>query len=151
MTNWNAFDRTSPRRLTADFTKSNRLARTKTSFHPMSSLALRTDTSQATKLLSQHLVRGATSQVHQMNLGPYFYSLNRYKRSPEDFQNEIAACDKDRCTLMKCTVGPLAKDDSILFKIRSRLVTETQINVRITHTGVRLYTERTSKSTTCAL
>jgi hypothetical protein len=31
---------------------------------------------------------------------------------------------------MSCTVGPLLKDESVVFKIRSRLFTQTQIEVR---------------------
>ena len=31
---------------------------------------------------------------------------------------------------MRCTVGPIARDDIVTFKIRSRLFTETQIKVR---------------------
>ena len=30
---------------------------------------------------------------------------------------------------MRCTVGPMARDDIVTFKIRSRLFTETQIKV----------------------
>jgi integrin alpha 8 len=44
----------------------------------------------------------------------------------DEFEAEMADCDRTRCTLMRCTVGPLAKDESVLFKIRSRLFTETQ-------------------------
>ena len=29
--------------------------------------------------------------------------------------------------MIKCTIGPLEKDESVLFKIRSRLFTETQV------------------------
>jgi hypothetical protein len=29
-----------------------------------------------------------------------------------------------------CTVGPLLKDESVVFKVRSRLFTQTQIEVR---------------------
>ncbi len=46
------------------------------------------------------------------------------------FEAEINDCASDRCTLMRCTVGPLAKDENVLFRIRSRLFTETQIKVR---------------------
>ena len=52
----------------------------------------------------------------------------RAKRSYDDFRAEIADCAPGRCTLMKCTVGPLLKDESVIFRIRSRLFTETQIN-----------------------
>ena len=45
------------------------------------------------------------------------------------FSREINDCDSDRCTLMRCTVGPMARDDIVTFKIRSRLFTETQIKV----------------------
>ena len=51
------------------------------------------------------------------------------KRQYDDFKEEIDDCLPGRCTLMHCTVGPLAKGDSVIFKIRSRLMTETQIKV----------------------
>lgn len=55
----------------------------------------------------------------------------RVKReySESAFQDEINDCVRGRCTLMKCSVGPLLKDESVIFRIRSRLVTETQIKV----------------------
>ena len=52
----------------------------------------------------------------------------RTRRSYSDFESEIADCDPSRCTMMKCSVGPLTKDQSALFKIRARLFTETQVN-----------------------
>ncbi len=52
------------------------------------------------------------------------------RRSYERFESEIADCEEGRCTLMRCTVGPLAKDQNALFKIRSRLFTKTQVEVR---------------------
>ena len=48
----------------------------------------------------------------------------------QSFDNEINDGVEGRCTLMRCTVGPLMKDESVLFKIRSRLFTETQKEVR---------------------
>lgn len=50
----------------------------------------------------------------------------RSKRSTAEFDAELAACGS-RCTVIKCTIGPLEKDESVLFKVRSRLFTETQI------------------------
>jgi hypothetical protein len=55
--------------------------------------------------------------------------LIRTKRAYDDFESEIEDCVAGRCTLMRCTVGPLLKDESVLFKIRSRLFTETQKTV----------------------
>lgn len=56
-------------------------------------------------------------------------SRQRVKREYSDsaFQDEINDCVPGRCTLMRCTIGPLLKEESVLFRIRSRLVTETQI------------------------
>ena len=47
-------------------------------------------------------------------------------RSIVEFESELASCGS-RCTVIKCTIGPLEKDESVLFKIRSRLFTETQV------------------------
>ena len=46
-----------------------------------------------------------------------------------EFQAELDSCDPRTCTVIKCTVGPLEKDESVLFKVRSRLFTETQVKV----------------------
>ena len=53
----------------------------------------------------------------------------RPKRSLAEFQAELDSCDPKTCTVIKCTVGPLEKDESVLFKVRSRLFTETQVKV----------------------
>ena len=53
----------------------------------------------------------------------------RAKRSLAEFQAELDSCDPKTCTVIKCTVGPLEKDESVLFKVRSRLFTETQVKV----------------------
>lgn len=52
---------------------------------------------------------------------------NRPKRSLAEFQSELDSCGSGRCTIIKCTIGPLEKDESVLFKVRSRLFTETQV------------------------
>ena len=59
------------------------------------------------------------------------FTLRTRRQSDYDysFSREINDCDSDRCTLMRCTVGPMARDDIVTFKIRSRLFTETQIKV----------------------
>ena len=59
------------------------------------------------------------------------FTLRSKRQSDYDysFSREINDCDSDRCTLMRCTVGPMARDDIVTFKIRSRLFTETQIKV----------------------
>ena len=31
--------------------------------------------------------------------------------------------------MIKCTIGPMEKDESVLFKVRSRLFTQTQVEV----------------------
>ena len=76
-----------------------------------------------------------------MNIRTTFSSIYRIifrsrRQSDYDssFSREINDCDSDRCTLMRCTVGPMARDDIVTFKIRSRLFTETQIKVRV-HDG----------------
>jgi len=51
----------------------------------------------------------------------------RPKRSLAEFQAELDSCSPETCTVIKCTVGPLEKDESVLFKVRSRLFTETQV------------------------
>ena len=53
----------------------------------------------------------------------------RPKRSLAEFQAELDSCSPGSCTVIKCTVGPLEKDESVLFKVRSRLFTETQVKV----------------------
>ena len=53
-------------------------------------------------------------------------SRARSRRSIAEFESELASCGS-RCTVIKCTIGPLEKDESVLFKIRSRLFTETQV------------------------
>jgi hypothetical protein len=44
-----------------------------------------------------------------------------------EFQTELENCDPGKCTMLKCTIGPLEKGKSVVFKVRSRLFTETQI------------------------
>eukprot|EP00092_Neocalanus_flemingeri_P075464 GFUD01093478.1.p1 GENE.GFUD01093478.1~~GFUD01093478.1.p1 ORF type:complete len:1604 (-),score=365.26 GFUD01093478.1:1523-5899(-) len=51
----------------------------------------------------------------------------RPKRSLAEFQSELENCGSSSCTIIKCTIGPLEKDESVLFKVRSRLFTETQV------------------------
>jgi len=51
----------------------------------------------------------------------------RPKRSLAEFQSELDTCGEKTCTVIKCTIGPLEKDESVLFKVRSRLFTETQV------------------------
>lgn len=50
----------------------------------------------------------------------------RSRRSLAQFEEELAGCGA-KCTVIKCTIGPLEKEEQVLFKIRSRLFTETQI------------------------
>ena len=57
--------------------------------------------------------------------------VRRPKRSLAEFQSELDNCTPDKCTIIKCTVGPLEKDESVLFKVRSRLFTQTQVEVSI--------------------
>ena len=59
------------------------------------------------------------------------FRTRRQSDYDNSFSREINDCDSDRCTLMRCTVGPMARDDIVTFKIRSRLFTETQIKVRL--------------------
>jgi hypothetical protein len=54
-------------------------------------------------------------------------SNSRPKRSLAEFQAELDTCASGQCTIIKCTIGPLEKDESVLFKVRSRLFTETQV------------------------
>jgi hypothetical protein len=56
-------------------------------------------------------------------------ALFRRKRSLAEFEAELEGCDSKRCTVLKCRVGPLEKDESVLFRVRSRLFTETQVKV----------------------
>ena len=58
-----------------------------------------------------------------------FYSRVKRDYDAQGFEDEINDCVEGRCTLIRCTVGPLMKDESVLFKIRSRLFTETQKEV----------------------
>jgi hypothetical protein len=54
---------------------------------------------------------------------------SRPKRSLQELEAEN--CQNKRCTIIKCRIGPkgpLEKDDSLVFKLRSRLVTATQVN-----------------------
>lgn len=52
---------------------------------------------------------------------------SRRKRSMAEFQDELSGCDPRKCTVIKCTIGPLEKGEGVIFKVRSRLFTETQI------------------------
>lgn len=63
----------------------------------------------------------AESRIHGEAQG-----RERVKRSFQDFEAELAGCGKG-CTMMRCTIGPLKKDESVIFKIRSRLFRETQV------------------------
>jgi hypothetical protein len=58
------------------------------------------------------------------------FLMCRRKRSLAEFQAEVEGCESKRCTILKCKVGPLEKDESVLFRVRSRLYTETQVKVR---------------------
>ena len=60
----------------------------------------------------------------------YLLFIKCRKKRAIDFQQELDYCDPKECTLIQCKVGPMAKDDVLTFKIRSRLFTETQIRVR---------------------
>jgi len=51
----------------------------------------------------------------------------RPKRSLAEFQSELDKCGPRTCTVIKCTIGPMEKDESVLFKVRSRLFTQTQV------------------------
>ena len=53
----------------------------------------------------------------------------RPKRSLAEFQSELDKCGPKTCTVIKCTIGPMEKDESVLFKVRSRLFTQTQVEV----------------------
>ena len=53
----------------------------------------------------------------------------RPKRSLAEFQSELDKCGPRTCTVIKCTIGPMEKDESVLFKVRSRLFTQTQVEV----------------------
>jgi hypothetical protein len=66
-------------------------------------------------------------QVHRSLAN--FDVLSRRKRSLAEFEAELEGCDAKRCTVLKCRVGPLEKDESVLFRVRSRLFTETQVKV----------------------
>jgi len=81
----------------------------------------------------QGVQRGLESRVRSQlpgNVEPgyeqQFRSLSRSRRSLAEFESELASCGA-RCTVIKCTIGPLEKDESVLFKVRSRLFTETQV------------------------
>ena len=39
-------------------------------------------------------------------------------------------CDPESCTMIRCTVGPLEEGDGVVFKVRSRLFKQTQVEVR---------------------
>jgi hypothetical protein len=44
------------------------------------------------------------------------------------FDRELE-CDPATCTMMRCTIGPLEKNERVIFRVRSRLFTQTQIQV----------------------
>jgi hypothetical protein len=54
----------------------------------------------------------------------------RTRRASKDFEQEIQ-CPIPGCTKIKCTVGPLKKDDNIVLKVRSRLFTQTLIKASL--------------------
>jgi len=51
----------------------------------------------------------------------------RKKRDAGDFHTALAECVPGKCTIIKCTMGPMEKDDQLLFKVKSRIFTETLI------------------------
>merc|ERR1719193_2555449 len=57
----------------------------------------------------------------------YRSAKSRSKRSLAEFQSELSQCHPNNCTIIKCSIGPLEKDEGVVFKVRSRLFTETQI------------------------
>ena len=92
--------------------------------------ALETSLTLLKRLLRSYNVFNAhkTSLTHRPNISKCHnrWRNSRSKRRVNDFEREID-CPANRCSLMRCTVGPLMKDDSVVFKIRSRLFTQTQI------------------------
>ena len=44
------------------------------------------------------------------------------------FDNELV-CDPESCTMIRCTVGPLGVNEGVVFKVRSRLFKQTQVEV----------------------
>ena len=68
------------------------------------------------------------------NVEPGFESGFKHRRakrsySEGNFNAELDSCRDGRCTLMRCVVSDLAKGEIVTFKVRSRLFTETQIQV----------------------
>nr|XP_040578055.1 integrin alpha-PS2-like isoform X3 [Lepeophtheirus salmonis] len=51
----------------------------------------------------------------------------RRSLSKEAFVEEIEQCNSRKCTLIQCRVGPLKKGESVVFRIRSRLFTQSHI------------------------
>ena len=51
---------------------------------------------------------------------------SRSRRSIAEFESDLESCGTT-CTVIRCTTGPLKKDECVNFKIRSRLFRETQI------------------------
>eukprot|EP00096_Caligus_rogercresseyi_P015942 TRINITY_DN844_c0_g1_i1.p1 TRINITY_DN844_c0_g1~~TRINITY_DN844_c0_g1_i1.p1 ORF type:complete len:1372 (-),score=393.45 TRINITY_DN844_c0_g1_i1:381-4496(-) len=44
-----------------------------------------------------------------------------------ELESELSECTPERCTLIACRLGPLEKEESVIFKIRSRLFTQSHI------------------------
>ena len=74
----------------------------------------------------EHRVRNQLPGNVEPGYEQQWHSRARSRRSIAEFESELASCGS-RCTVIKCTIGPLEKDESVLFKIRSRLFTETQV------------------------
>ena len=59
---------------------------------------------------------------------------DQYKRSKRQlpyggaFDGELN-CDPASCTMIRCKIGPLEKNKGVIFRVRSRLFTQTLIEV----------------------
>ncbi len=59
----------------------------------------------------------------------------RKKRDVTEFHSALAECEPDKCTIIKCTMGPMEKDEQLLLKVKSRIFTETLVKVSIVLSG----------------
>ena len=55
----------------------------------------------------------------------------RKKRDITEFHSALAECEPEKCTIIKCTMGPMEKDEQLLLKVKSRIFTETLVKVSI--------------------
>ena len=74
-----------------------------------------------------------SNSVHAMLTKLTFSCISRAKRQLPyggAFDGELN-CDPDSCTMIRCTIGALDPNQGVIFRVRSRLFTQTLVEVKI--------------------